>query len=291
MSLPASTSIPQSGTGPADHPRATSTQPQPEVAPLETSTWAQRLKPEAVLVAGGLLLTLFGQVLVQEVPAQTSRNSFLLLGIGLGLLFAGALHAEARLLPAVRWNALTRLLNWLRITSAQAICLLLAPAFAFVASEAAGVLGKMVNPVVAMLAWAFSILLVVIGGWSGHLPSWKPTWKIMGPALALFAGAVLIRGIQTATIPIVLSGDEGSAGWNAFEWVQGKVNNPFIVGWYSFPSFYFMLLSFSVRFLGTTAEAIRLTSAFAGALTVVALYFVARPWLGQRAALMASAFL
>ena len=265
--------------------------PENPAAEAGDSTWRQGLRPEAALLMGGAFLTLFGQILFHKVPVEARRNASVILAIGLTAVLAGGLLAEGRLARWARLRRLGAVLDWLRVAPGQAVFLLLAPVFAFVAAMAAGIGGKMIDPVVGLLAWALGIFLVIAAGWPTQPLRWSPSWKVMGPALGLFVAALIIRGVQTATIPIVLSGDEGSAGWNAYEWLRGNTNNPFVVGWYSFPSLYFMLLSFSIRFLGTTSEAIRLTSALAGALTVVALYFVARPWLGNRAALMASGFL
>lgn len=249
------------------------------------------IKPEAVLLLGGLLLTVFGQAIFQQTPPEARRMPEIVLGIGLAIFLVGGALAQGSLARWPRWQAAQGLARWLGVTAGQACCLLLSPVFAVVAGTAAGPSEKMIDPVVGMWAWALAILLVVMGTWPSSMPRWSPSWKIMGPALGLFLAALLIRGIQTASVPPILTGDEGSAGLSAYGWVKGTANNPFVVGWYSFPSLYFMLQSFSIRLLGTTTEAIRLTSALVGALTVPALYLVARPWFGNRAAFLAALYL
>jgi len=46
------------------------------------------------------------------------------------------------------------------------------------------------------------------------------------------------------------------------------MNNPFIAAWYGFPSLYFFIQSLSIRLFGQTTEALRITSALAGAQAV-----------------------
>jgi hypothetical protein len=266
-------------------------QSQPAGESVARPTNLAWIQPEAVLLLGGLLLTVFGQVTFEHAPLEARRTPALILGLGLAVFLIGGALAQGSLARWPRWQAAQGLIRWLGVTAGQACCLLLAPIFAIVAGTAAGLNEKMADPVVGMWAWALAILLVVMGAWPSSMPRWSPSWKIMGPALGLFLAALLIRGIQTASVPQILTGDEGSAGLSAYGWVKGTANNPFVVGWYSFPSLYFMLQSFSIRLLGTTTEAIRLTSALVGALTVPALYLVARPWLGNRAAFLAALYL
>ncbi len=92
-------------------------------------------------------------------------------------------------------------------------------------------------------------------------------------------------------MPYVLSGDEGSAGLTAWEFRTGARDNLLSLGWFSFPALYFGLLSVSQAVFGRTAEAIRLVSALAGALTIPALYWMARQMFGRPAALAAAAWL
>lgn len=92
-------------------------------------------------------------------------------------------------------------------------------------------------------------------------------------------------------MPPTFSGDEGSAGLVAVLFREGKANNLFATGWFSFPSFYFAVQSLGVLIWGQTIAALRIPSAFAGALTVVSVYWLARTLFGRRVAAIAAVYL
>jgi 4-amino-4-deoxy-L-arabinose transferase-like glycosyltransferase len=88
-----------------------------------------------------------------------------------------------------------------------------------------------------------------------------------------------------------LNGDEGSFGLHAVDFIEGRFDNIFRTGALSFPALYGFILSLTIRIFGQTAEGIRLNSALAGALTVAALYPLAKKMFGQKTALFAAIFL
>ena len=255
------------------------------------SSWLGWLRPEAVMLGAGAVLPVFGQAMLRKVVPTLLWAPLAVIALGLVLFLGGGYLAERGPRRARQVPGLSAVTHWLRVSPAQMVCLLLVPVFGLVAALAAGDGALMTQPTVAMLAWGLGVVCIGLGSWPHEVPRWKPRWKIMGLALGLFVGALLLRAIATDRIPIILTGDEGSAGMSAVEFARGAQDNPFIMGWYSFPSLYFLLQSFSVRLLGNTVEAIRLPSAFAGALTVAALYLAARPMFGNRAAFMAALFL
>jgi hypothetical protein len=77
--------------------------------------------------------------------------------------------------------------------------------------------------------------------------------------------AFLLRGIATNTFPILLTGDEASAGVSALNFAKGEWNNLFIVSWFSFPSLFSFLQSFGIRIFGNSIEALRIPAALVGA--------------------------
>ena len=103
--------------------------------------------------------------------------------------------------------------------------------------------------------------------------------------------ALALRAWQMSQFPNTYSGDEGSAGLFAVELLDGKANNLFSLGWFSFPALYFAVQSAAIALLGQTVEAVRLTSAVAGALTVVAVYWLGRTMFDRTTAVLAALYL
>ena len=109
--------------------------------------------------------------------------------------------------------------------------------------------------------------------------------------VGLFLLALLLRATFLSQYPNTLSGDEGSAGLMALGFREGRFNNLFSVGWFSFPSFYYWLQGWGIYLLGPTIAGLRFTSAVAGALTVVAVYGLSRVLFGRMVGSIAAAFL
>jgi 4-amino-4-deoxy-L-arabinose transferase-like glycosyltransferase len=184
-----------------------------------------------------------------------------------------------------------KLQAWLDVKGWQLFCLFLSPAFALVAWLSAGTERQMNNPMVAILSWILAIALVTLSGWQ-FTQNIKPiALRVMLLPLSLFLLALLVRGIYVTQIPIVLTGDEGSAGLSAVEFINGNTNNIFRVGWFSFPSLYFFIQSIPISLLGQTILAIRLSSIIAGSLCVVGVYLVGRAMFGEQTGLISALFL
>jgi 4-amino-4-deoxy-L-arabinose transferase-like glycosyltransferase len=125
-------------------------------------------------------------------------------------------------------------------------------------------------------------------GASPGLPwaSWETALVV---ALGAFALAVRLWRIGDA--PHVISGDEGSAGLTGWEFVTGARDNPLSLGWFTYPSLYFWLLSLPLTVLGRGVEPLRGVSAVAGAATVIAAYASFRLMFGRRVAAWAAVWL
>lgn len=227
---------------------------------------------------------LFSRPYYQRFPA------FALAGLGLMLVLLGVWSAQKGA-PRGLARFLERAALRLGITEWQVLCLGLAVLMAVVVPVAASDLGRMLNPGVAITAWALALGLVVAGGWVSGTPLRWPSMHFLALFLALTTGAFLLRGLWTDRVPIFLTGDEGSAGLFAVSLARGEINNLFISGWFSFPSFYSAIPALFIRLFGQTTEALRLPSALAGALTVAATFFVARAMFDKRAAWFAALFL
>lgn len=174
----------------------------------------------------------------------------------------------------------------------QIFCLISSPILAIIASAAAGFGAKMVAPVVAIVAWLAGIACALAGGWQ-----FKPRQPHKVDYAAIFMGVLLIgiafviRGVSLADIPINLSGDEAESGLTAIRFLDGELNNPFVAGWFLFPSLYSAIQAPFIAIFGRTTEALRWSSVMIGALTVGAVYWVAQAMYGKRTALFASIFL
>jgi hypothetical protein len=146
----------------------------------------------------------------------------------------------------------------------------------------------MIYPVTAICAWLLSITLVLAGGFTHRSVPLCPAKSTLLWIEILLVSTFVIRILSIDHIPIILTGDEGSVGIEAIHFVNGERNNIFVVGWFSFPTLFFFIQSLSTRVFGQTAEALRISSALIGALTVPTLYLVGKKMFNSRAGLLAA---
>ncbi len=146
---------------------------------------------------------------------------------------------------------------------------------------------------IAAPLWLTGIVLTITGCWKTSRPQEHKRWDRweIAAILALTLASIILRAWGADHMPYVLSGDEGSAGLTAWEFLDGRRSNILGLGWFSFPSLYFWILSLSQRVLGRTVIAIRWVSAMAGALTIPALYWACRSLFNRRVATLSAAWL
>lgn len=142
---------------------------------------------------------------------------------------------------------------------------------------------------------AYALATVDLGAawaWARGLPARLRAhrWEAVLVVLLLVAAA-LARLVRLDSIPHILGGDEASMGREALEVLRGRLTNPFATGWFSHPTLYFYLLAAALRWPGGQVFGLRFVPAVAGALTVPALYLLARELYGRRVAFAAAAFL
>ena len=264
----------------------------------------------AVLLAGGVALTVLTQLLRPALsPAERIwLYPFLFTGVGsfllAGGLFSGRELPSGPLRPA-RWLA-----HYLGINGGQLALLFFAPPLALLAWLGGGDNLLMIHAGVGWAAWLLLWLALAAGSWRPvekaypHIvengsataePNRAPwfylkRFDLVFLLIALIIG-FLLRGIGLAVWPNTLSGDEGSAGLTALMFLNGDANNPFTVGWFSFPSFYFAVQSLGIAALGQTTEALRISSSVAGALNIVAIYALGRAFFDRATGLLAAAYL
>ncbi len=252
---------------------------------------AQRALLISCLLGGGILLLFFSVQARTDLPPELRSNTLWALVIGPFFFILGLMSFQNERV-FTWWNdKLNKRAAWFGINTWQVVLLLMSPAFAVIATNAAGFWKRLYSPGVAITAWILGVTLAILGSlqWGKekiHLSRNTLLWILF---LTVFA--LLVRGIATARIPILLSGDEGSAGITAMDFVRGDWNNIFTTAWFAFPSFFSFIQSLSIRILGPSVEALRIPSAIAGALTVAATYLCGRKMFSERAGIFAALFL
>ncbi|OGO18612.1 MAG: hypothetical protein A2Z14_12165 [Chloroflexi bacterium RBG_16_48_8] len=245
-----------------------------------------------LLLISGFLVFL-GQSLIQILLEKDRWQAYVLTALGM-MLFLLTAHSFTRGgFPAWFHKPIRAISHRLHLQPSDFHLLWSAPIFSLSAWLAAGDGNLMRSVPIALTAWIVSILFLL----SSHRDHLKRT-RLEGWSrgdtriiLALTIFAFLLRGILLDQIPWVLTGDEGSAGLSAVEFVDGRRNNIFGTSWFSFPAMFFAVLSLSIRSFGQTIFALRLPSMIAGALTIPAMYFFARIAFDRKIAFMASAFM
>lgn len=263
-----------------------------QTIPIEPLSVATTRSLAWALAGGGGALALLAQLVTPAMPPDDRARTFTLTLLG-GLLLMFALRTAVKgALPHWIDRPVARLATWLDVAPFQVALLLMAPAFALLTRLAAGDGLQARQAPVSVLAWLLAIGFAAGGSVirKGRRPLNIDRWDII-LSVVLFAVALGLRAWQTTVYPNTYSGDEGSAGLFAVDLLTGKANNLFGIGWFSFPSLYFTVQSIAIALFGQTIEAVRLTSAVAGALTVTALYWLGRTMFDRTTAILAAVYL
>lgn len=243
------------------------------------------------LLLGGLGIIFAYQALIPTLPQNLKSFSLFFLALGFILFLFGVRQIQTDKPPSRLERLFERLGGWLSVQPAQLVYLMLGFSFAMIATLAAGDSAMMRNLPLAILSWIVGVVLTILGAWDGKVIQGTNYSKVFRWTLLFFVVGFLVRGIDLSNIPIILTGDESSGGLTAVEFVNDRMNNIFLVGWYDFPSLYFYLQSFSISLFGQTAAALRITSAIVGGLTVAATYLIGRVFYGHRSGIYAAIFL
>ena len=267
----------------------------PEALPAQppvTFTMPMLRLPITALLLGGLALIMMGQTVYPKLPAEMRGRVYLVMLFGLFAFFLGTQTIARQAPPAWLARPGWRLCRFLDIHAWQLILLILAPFYAMMAHWAAGPALQSPLPFITWSAWLIAAGMAVVGSlkWRREQPIQISRAELLLTA-GLLVGAYLLRGTGTGQIPTTLSGDEGSVGLTAVQFLNGNANNPLTVGWFSFPSLYFALTSLSIALFGNTAEALRIPSAVVGAFGVVGVYWLARALFDRPTATLAAAYL
>lgn len=244
----------------------------------------------STLMAGGLLLTLLSQHLMQVSPHHAINFTLLVLG-GLSFLL-GLLLSSPERVDAFPYTAFGIIARYLNISRIQVLLILYGLSFSLASRSAAG------NSLTAHselhgLIWVLGWSLVVVGCWqrptkgaTSGLDRWD--WIALGALLFISLAA---RVVQLESLPYTVSGDEGSVGLMAWDYRTGARDNILIMGWFSFPALQFLPASWLQHVLGRSILAMRLPSALGGALVVLATYWAIRAMFGRLPGFLAGLFL
>ncbi|NDJ86486.1 MAG: hypothetical protein GYB66_11410 [Chloroflexi bacterium] len=150
--------------------------------------------------------------------------------------------------------------------------------------------------------WFLGISLVMIGlvptpaivGWLRALwRSIRHDWTEWLLVVALFGVGMVVRIAWLESMPHIQAEDEAAFAIQAVDLVDFSKwrDNPFRYGVWHHPMVYHMTLVASIQTLGQTVFAARLPSAILGALTIPAVYLMARRMLNWRIGLVAAIFM
>lgn len=210
------------------------------------------------------------------------------------LLFVVGVAASQRPALQTRLTAFFgRIGSWLQITPPQVVLLPVALLLAYLARLASGDGALAQHALLASTTWLLAIVCALVAALdlTDQRQPFAVNWTDVAIAAGFFCGALLLRVTLLDQFPTTLSGDEASAGLSAVDFLQGKADNWFSIGWFSFPSFFYAMQSVAIRLFGQTTVALRLWGALAGAATVAGLYGLVRLLFGRTAALCAAALL
>lgn len=236
-------------------------------------------------MAGGAALALLACSLLRVSPHRLVLLAALLLSAALAA--TGLARRRGQIVLLDRWSC------WMGVDEGQLTLLGLGLGLSLLARAAAGD-GPTVHSPLAIPLWMAGIGLTLAGCTvrsTLRLRLTRSQFAELGLVLLLVGAAFWLRAWRAGSFPHILSGDEGSVGLTGWEFVQGQRDNPLSLAWFSFPALYFWIVSWFQLLLGRSIEAIRWSSALAGALSIGALYVCARQLFGRTLALAASAWL
>jgi len=136
---------------------------------------------------------------------------------------------------------------------------------------------------IAIAAWENSNDRPVFGRPGPDQPAWRRAEVILVAAIIL--AAAVLRIVALENYPIALHNDEMSCLIEARGFLESNTAL-FDTGWFGCPNLGFFLTSLSLRILGPTLLALRLSSVFLGLVSLGAAYLLVRRLFGARPALM-----
>lgn len=254
-------------------------------------TRAQLGWPILALLSGGVMLSGLGYAGWGAVQGPTRIGVMVIMSVGAAAIWGAAWGAMWQCAPRPMYRLAEQVGRWLGASPAQLILLGLALMFAALATLTSGRALLAHHAGVSLAAWPLAVICAALGSLDLRETWPRPSRREALAIMALFVAALLMRGVANEQIPSTFSGDEGSSGLFALQYLSGDADNIFTFGWFSFPSFYFALQSIGILIFGQTIPALRFGSALAGALTVLAVFWMARAMFGKTHAWLAAVLL
>jgi hypothetical protein len=241
---------------------------------------------------GGALFALASLQISRNLPQGSGRMVIPMLAvIGISTILIAILSMASKPMAFRFELILQRPSTWLGISTWRFALVMMGFLFSILVHYAAGELVLMNSPLIAWAAWLLSIGLVIGGAWQFGGLGLASRQNILLTGVGLSVLAYLFRGFTPEYYPIIFSGDEASSGNVGVNILTGTFNNPFTMGWFSFPGLYFFIPAGSIMIFGQTVSALRIPSIIAGALTVGFTYVTARAMYGRLTGLLAALLL
>jgi hypothetical protein len=146
-----------------------------------------------------------------------------------------------------------------------------------------------------LTGWLVSMALLIAACWPYGTVSvaslWRGLrshWAEVGLVLLIVALGFALRAYHADSIPGGFHGDEGEWAMDAVGILEGRRVPPFGTGWDQHPSLFSYLQALFMKVFGMNVVGVRMLSAVAGMLTVLALYLLVRRMFGSWAALVAA---
>ncbi|RME38053.1 MAG: hypothetical protein D6793_03360, partial [Thermoflexia bacterium] len=108
--------------------------------------------------------------------------------------------------------------------------------------------------------------------------------------LLLVLSAFLTRALALDEIPANFGGDEGTQALEALRLLGPPLKDPFATGWYGVPNLSFVIAGLGMHLFGETFSGVRMVSALAGTMAVLATFLLARTLAGEPVGWAAAAF-
>ena len=148
---------------------------------------------------------------------------------------------------------------------------------------------------VSPLLWVLAVIVAFASAWPRHaeraVDEAPATRREVIALIGIVALAFALRTIDLDQIPRLVLGDETKYSVAAEYLTTHVITKPFTTGTDGHWNLYLMITGMFVQLFGASVAAIRLPSAIAGTLSVVATYAVVRQLWGRRPALIAAALL